>query len=310
MEGSGPVGHCRTRRGVTYNGPCTRGEACRSNLNGARQRRAERMAGGRDRPSPLRALLFPPSGASPALGAGRPCAAELSAPGARDPAGGPRARAPAGRRAGGWPSSSISAPGLPRRSSVAAMVLTTGALHEDGLADTADSFGGTTREQAPRDHARQPDRLLRRLGPVPRPGAPDRRPGGIASRADARRRRRGDADHRLPVPHGRPDAPGLPARRPGGTALSHAVGQPPRETFWLAAGIAGAIAVVLGALAGLPPSGIALMIVLSGLAGLALTRLCGASSRRADRRHRRRRAAGRGDRRADRPLDRSRTVTT
>ena len=27
------------------------------------------------------------------------------------------------------------------------MVLTTGALHEDGLADIADSFGGTTRER-------------------------------------------------------------------------------------------------------------------------------------------------------------------
>ena len=59
-----------------------------------------------------------------------------------------------------------------------------------------------------------------------------------------------------------------PARRDG---LSHAVGQPARDAFWLAAGIAGAIAVVVGAFAGLPPLGIALTIVLSGLAGLALT---------------------------------------
>jgi adenosylcobinamide-GDP ribazoletransferase len=60
-----------------------------------------------------------------------------------------------------------------------------------------------------------------------------------------------------------------PARRDG---MAQAVGQPARETFWLAVAIAGAIAVVLGALAGLPPAGIALMLVLSGLSGIALTR--------------------------------------
>jgi adenosylcobinamide-GDP ribazoletransferase len=59
-----------------------------------------------------------------------------------------------------------------------------------------------------------------------------------------------------------------PARRDG---LSQAVGQPARETFWLAAGIAGGIAVVLGALAGLPLMGVALMLMFSGLSGLALT---------------------------------------
>jgi adenosylcobinamide-GDP ribazoletransferase len=53
--------------------------------------------------------------------------------------------------------------------------------------------------------------------------------------------------------------------------MSQAVGQPARETFWLAAGIAGGIAVVLGALAGLPPIGVALTLVLSGLSGVALT---------------------------------------
>ena len=44
-------------------------------------------------------------------------------------------------------------------------MLVTGCLHEDGLSDVADGFGGgRTREQKARDHARQPHRRLWRVG--------------------------------------------------------------------------------------------------------------------------------------------------
>ena len=161
-------------------------------------------------------------------------------------------------------------PWLSAMLAVAAMVLATGALHEDGLADVADSFGGTTRD---RRLEIMRDSRIGSFGASALFLALALRIGALAeivSRADALA-----AVAAILITASLSRTAGLmplvflpPARRDG---LSHAVGQPPRETFWLAAGIAGAIAVVLGALAGLPPFGIALMIVLSGLAGLALT---------------------------------------
>jgi adenosylcobinamide-GDP ribazoletransferase len=154
--------------------------------------------------------------------------------------------------------------------SVAAMAVTTGALHEDGLADLADSFGGTTREK--RLEIMRDSRvgsfgasalflaLALRIGAL----------ATLATRVDG-----GAVMAAILIVASLSRTAGLlpllllpPARRDG---VSKAVGQPARETFWLAAGIAGGIAVVLGALAGLPPLGIALMLVLAGLAGLALT---------------------------------------
>jgi len=154
--------------------------------------------------------------------------------------------------------------------SVGAMVLATGALHEDGLADLADSFGGSTREK--RLEIMRDSRigsfgasalflaLAFRIGAL----------ATLASRVDG-----GAVTAVVLLVASLSRTAGLmplvflsPARRDG---MSQAVGQPARETFWLAAGIAGGIAVVLGALAGLPPIGVALTLVLSGLSGIALT---------------------------------------
>jgi adenosylcobinamide-GDP ribazoletransferase len=154
--------------------------------------------------------------------------------------------------------------------SVGAMVLATGALHEDGLADLADSFGGSTREK--RLEIMRDSRigsfgasalflaLALRIGAL----------ATLASRVDG-----GAVTAVVLLVASLSRTAGLmplvflsPARRDG---MSQAVGQPARETFWLAAGIAGGIALVLGALAGLPPIGVALTLVLSGLSGVALT---------------------------------------
>jgi adenosylcobinamide-GDP ribazoletransferase len=156
--------------------------------------------------------------------------------------------------------------------SVGTMVLATGALHEDGLADTADSFGGSTREK--RLEIMRDSRigsfgasalflaLALRIGAL----------ATLASRIDG-----GAVMAVVLLVASLSRTAGLtplvflpPARRDG---MSQAVGQPARETFWLAAGIAGGIAVALGALAGLPPMGVALTLALSGLSGAAISGL-------------------------------------
>ncbi len=161
-------------------------------------------------------------------------------------------------------------PGLAAILSVATMVLTTGVLHEDGLADTADSFGGATRQK--RLEIMRDSRigsfgasalflsLALRIGALT----------ALAPRIDSVA-----LIGTILVVASLSRTAGLmpivflsPARRDG---MSRAVGQPARETFWCAAGIAGIIAIVVGFVAGLPPLGIALMLVLSCLSGLALT---------------------------------------
>lgn len=155
---------------------------------------------------------------------------------------------------------------------VTVMTLTTGAFHEDGLADTADSFGGATRERR-LDIMR--DSRIGSFGAAALILALALRIGALATliaRVDG-----AAAAAALLITAALCRTAGLmplvllvPARLEG---ASYAVGQPPREAFWFAAGLAGLIAVALGALGGLPPSGIALMLALSALSGIGMTRL-------------------------------------
>ncbi|QFU17047.1 adenosylcobinamide-GDP ribazoletransferase [Microvirga thermotolerans] len=153
--------------------------------------------------------------------------------------------------------------------SVATATVTTGAFHEDGLADTTDSFGGATRE---RRLAIMKDSLIGSFGTSALVLGFSLRIAALATLA------------------GRTDAPAvmaaivlvaalsrvaglvplvfLPPARSDGAA--QAVGRPAREDFWRAAALAAALALLLGLSAGLPASGIALTAFLSALAGIAL----------------------------------------
>jgi len=155
---------------------------------------------------------------------------------------------------------------------VATATLTTGAFHEDGLADTADSFGGATRER--RLEIMRDSRigsfgaaalflvLLLRIGALADvSAAAGWATGVLALLITASLSRVAGLMPLVFLP---------PARTDG---ASYAVGQPSRESFWLAAGGAGMLAIILGMIGGLPPSGIALTIILPGLTGWGFIRL-------------------------------------
>ena len=163
-------------------------------------------------------------------------------------------------------------PWLAATLAVTVSILTTGALHEDGLADTADSFGGATRER--RLEIMRDSRigsfgsaalflaLALRIGALAALAARAEWPAVLAAILIAAALSRTAGLTLLAfLP---------PARRDG---ASYSVGQPTRETFRLAAGLAGLITIILGILGGLPASGLGLMLALSGLTGLAFMRL-------------------------------------
>lgn len=163
-------------------------------------------------------------------------------------------------------------PWLAAMLAVSVMTLTTGAFHEDGLADTADSFGGATRERR-LDIMR--DSRIGSFGAAALILALALRIGALAaliSRTDG-----AAAAAAILSVAALCRTAGLmplvflpPARLEG---ASYAVGQPPRESFWFAAGLAGVAAIILGALGGLPFSGVILMISLSALSGYGMIRL-------------------------------------
>lgn len=153
---------------------------------------------------------------------------------------------------------------------VGVMTLTTGAFHEDGLADTADSCGGVTRE---RRLEIMRDSRIGSFGAAALILALALRISALATlilRTDA-----AAAAAAILVTAALSRTAGLiplvflpPARADG---ASYAVGQPSREGLWFATGLAMAAAIILGALGGLPVSGLLLTIALSALTGYAMT---------------------------------------
>jgi adenosylcobinamide-GDP ribazoletransferase len=164
-------------------------------------------------------------------------------------------------------------PWLAAALSVAAMTLVTGAFHEDGLADTADGFGGGTRPDQRLAIMRDP--RIGSFGGSALVLAFTLRIAALASLSD----RLAPAEAALAVvivaavsrTAGLMPLARLPPARIDGTAYS--LGRPSREGMWAAAALAAGIAILLGLAADLPASGLALMMALSALAGHAMTQL-------------------------------------
>jgi adenosylcobinamide-GDP ribazoletransferase len=164
-------------------------------------------------------------------------------------------------------------PWLSAALSVAALTAATGAMHEDGLADTADGFGGGATPE--RRLAIMRDSLIGSFGASALALSFALRIGALATLAG--RLEPGPAAAAVLIAASLSRTAGLlplallaPARRDG---ASHAVGQPSREALWQAGALAAAIVVSLGLAASLPATGLVLMMALSVLAGLAVTGL-------------------------------------
>jgi len=156
---------------------------------------------------------------------------------------------------------------------VAVLTLVTGAFHEDGLADTADGFGGGGTRDRRLEIMR--DSLIGSFGASALVLAFFLRIGGLATLAE----RLAPVQAALVVvivaalsrTAGLIPITLLPPARMDGAA--YAVGQPSRRSLLAATALTTAIAVPLGLIARLPLSGITLMLASSALAGLILTRL-------------------------------------
>jgi adenosylcobinamide-GDP ribazoletransferase len=154
---------------------------------------------------------------------------------------------------------------------IATLVVATGALHEDGLADVADGFGGGTTRERRLEIMR--DSRIGAYGGAALVLALALRIGALATLLD----RTGYAAATalvLVAALSRIAALApmvlLPPARPGG--LSASVGRPDRTSLATACGLGIALALAAGLL-GLPARGIALAVLSAGLAALALIRL-------------------------------------
>ncbi|KQO69652.1 MULTISPECIES: adenosylcobinamide-GDP ribazoletransferase [unclassified Methylobacterium] len=154
---------------------------------------------------------------------------------------------------------------------VATGVLITGALHEDGLADVADGFGGGTTRERRLEIMR--DSRIGAYGGVALVLALALRIGALATLLD---RTGSGAALALVLAAALSRTAALapmvllvPARRDGAAA---SVGRPGRPAVAIAGALALTLA-LLGGLLGLPVGGVLLMLLLSGLGALAVTAL-------------------------------------
>lgn len=159
---------------------------------------------------------------------------------------------------------------------VSALVLVTGAFHEDGLGDTADGlFGGHNRE---RRLEIMKDSRVGSFGAVAISLALLLRTAGLASVLVAAGPFAAGCCLLVAAGWSRAEGVGLLARevpaRPAGASAS--VGRPLAETAWIAFGLSAALGLALTLVAGLPLAGLALALLLAHLA----TRGLGALARR------------------------------
>lgn len=154
---------------------------------------------------------------------------------------------------------------------VASLTLITGGLHEDGLADTFDSFGGATRE---RRLEIMRDSRIGSFGASALILCFALRIGALAAIADHSDALQASLAVLIAASLSRtaslmPLSFLAPARADG---AAHAVGRPSREAFWIAAALAAACALILGLVAKYPTSAITLMTALALAAGWGMTR--------------------------------------
>jgi adenosylcobinamide-GDP ribazoletransferase len=156
---------------------------------------------------------------------------------------------------------------------VTALTLTTGAFHEDGLADSADGlFGGQTPE---RRLEIMKDSRVGSYGAIAIGLALLLRVTALASILEAAGALAAAAALLAAAPWSRAEGLRLLATqataRSGGASAS--VGQPSRGTAWLALGLSGLIALCAALATGLPLAGLALGLLLAHLAATGLARL-------------------------------------
>jgi adenosylcobinamide-GDP ribazoletransferase len=163
-------------------------------------------------------------------------------------------------------------PWLSAALSVTALTLATGAMHDDGLADTTDGFGGGATSE--RRLAIMRDSRIGSFGASALILAFALRIGAlaaVAARIDAFA-----AAVAVVLTASLSRTAGLvllallPPARPDG--VSHAFGRPAREDLWIAAAVAGALTVLLGLPSELPVLGLVLMMGLSAAVAFAVAR--------------------------------------